>query len=149
MENNSIENLMKTTLENLKDMIDVNTIVGTPIESKDGDLILPISKVSFGFASGGSEFSTKQTPEPNPKLPFGGGSGAGVSVKPVAFLVMKGDSVRLLSLDAENTYEKMIDSVPQVFDMIKEMANNKKKKDKDCCKDNLEEQFDAYEDKEY
>lgn len=118
--NHPIDNLMKNTMENLKQMIDVNTIVGDAVESKDGSLIIPISKVSFGFASGGSEFSSKSgSNNSNGKYPFGGGSGAGVTVKPVAFLVIKNDGVRLLNIDAETTYDKIVDSVPQILDMLK------------------------------
>ncbi|MDP4144823.1 MAG: GerW family sporulation protein [Bacillota bacterium] len=119
MENHPIENLMKSTLENIKDMIDVNTIVGDPVVASDGTLVIPISKVSFGFASGGSEFPDNKNAEIDPKYPFGGGSGAGVSVKPVAFLVVKGETIRLLPVDAENTVDKLVDSVPQIIDLIK------------------------------
>lgn len=132
MDNHPIENLLKSTMENLKDMIDVNTIVGDAVESKDGSLIIPISKVSFGFVSGGSEFSNTNTEKVESKYPFGGGSGAGVTVKPVAFLVTKGDSIRLLSLDHQNTYDKIVDSVPQLMDYIKGMVTSK---DKNCCND--------------
>lgn len=121
MENHSIENLMTNTMENLRDMIDVNTIVGDPVEAKDGTLILPISKVSFGFASGGTEFSNNTTKDNSAdNFPFGGGSGAGVSVKPVAFLVLKEGAIRLLSLDPQNTYDKMVDTIPQIIDLIKD-----------------------------
>jgi sporulation protein YtfJ len=126
METHPIENLMKSTMESIKDMIDVNTIVGDSVEAKDGSLIIPISKVSFGFASGGSEFDSKTSGNTLPKYPFGGGSGAGVSVKPVAFLVLKTDSVRLLSLDNQNTYDKILDSVPQLLDMIKNLTKSSK-----------------------
>ncbi|MDF2503819.1 MULTISPECIES: GerW family sporulation protein [Clostridium] len=127
MENHSIENLMTSTMENLRDMIDVNTIVGEPIESKDGTLILPISKVSFGFASGGSEFSKDVVKkESSDSFPFGGGSGAGVSVKPVAFLVLKDGAIRLLPVDAENTYDKMVDTIPQIIDLIKDSIGKHK-----------------------
>lgn len=130
MDNNPIENLMKTTMENIKGMIDVNTIVGEPIKNTDGSLILPISKVSFGFASGGSEFKDSVSSNQDKNYPFGGGSGAGVSLKPIAFLVIKEDSsVRLLPLNAENTYEKIVDLVPQVLEMIRNFSC-KSKKDK-------------------
>ncbi|NMM61345.1 sporulation protein YtfJ [Clostridium sp. P21] len=125
MDNHPIENLMKSTMENIKDMIDVNTIVGDAVEAKDGTLIIPISKVSFGFASGGSEFDNKNSGGSGSSYPFGGGSGAGVTVKPVAFLVTKQDSVRLLSLNQQNTYDKIIDSVPQVMDFIKNLVKEK------------------------
>ncbi|PRR78821.1 putative spore protein YtfJ [Clostridium liquoris] len=133
MENHPIENLMKSTMESIKNMIDVNTIVGDPVESKDGSLIIPISKVSFGFASGGSEFSTCLNSD-NAKYPFGGGSGAGVSVKPVAFLVIKCDSIRLLPMEQNNSYDRIIDSVPQIMDTIKNFI----KKDDDKEKNSLD-----------
>lgn len=130
MDGHPIENLLKSTMENLKDMIDVNTIVGDALESKNGSLVIPISKVSFGFASGGSEFDTSKKDESKSNYPFGGGSGAGVTVKPVAFLVTKGDSIRLLSLDQHNTYDKIVDSVPQIMEFIKEIVCSKKSRNK-------------------
>ncbi len=95
MDSHPIENLMKNTMENIKDMIDVNTIVGDALNSPDGTTIVPISKVSFGFASGGSEYLSEKQNENDLNYPFGGGSGAGVTVKPVAFLVIKGEQIRL------------------------------------------------------
>ncbi|SFA87372.1 GerW family sporulation protein [Clostridium frigidicarnis] len=130
MENHPIENLMKCTMENIKDMIDVNTIVGEPVVTGEGTTIVPISKVSFGFASGGSEFLTKHNSSNNLgnlKVPFGGGSGAGVTVKPVGFLVIGKDSIRMLSVDADNTYDKIVDSVPQVIDMVSSIFNKNAK----------------------
>ncbi len=129
MDNHPIENLMKSTMESIKDMIDVNTIVGDPIKSIDGTTIIPISKVCFGFASGGSEFNNIKSTDSDNKYPFGGGSGAGVTVKPVAFLVVKNDSVRLLSVDQQNTYDKIVDTVPQVMDIIKGMFKDKNDKE--------------------
>lgn len=119
MENHPIDNLMRSTLENIKEMVDVNTIVGDAVESKDGSTIIPISKVSFGFASGGSEFYAKQPSQPGIKFPFGGGSGAGVSIRPVAFLVLKNENIRLLSCDGDSTYDRIVDSVPQIIELIK------------------------------
>jgi sporulation protein YtfJ len=128
-----VENLMKSTMENLRDMIDVNTVIGEAVETRDGSYIIPISKVTFGFASGGSEFGNqcKPAPDKDAKHPFGGGSGAGVTVKPVAFLVLRDDAVRLLPVDQNCTYDRIVDSVPQVLDMIKGFINNDKKKNKD------------------
>lgn len=132
MENHPIENLMKTTMEGIRDMVDVNTIVGDAVESKDGSLIIPISKVSFGFASGGSEFPNGKKDLQSAQYPFGGGSGAGVSVKPVAFLVIKNDTIRLLPVDQENTYDKIVDSIPQIIDIFKNMfkSENESKENK-------------------
>ncbi|WP_434301904.1 GerW family sporulation protein [Clostridium botulinum] len=129
MDGHPIENLMKNTMENIKDMIDVNTIVGDALNSPDGTTIVPISKVSFGFASGGSEYLSEKQNENDLNYPFGGGSGAGVTVKPVAFLVIKGDQIRLLSVDHKNTYEKLIDNVPQIMDMLKDKFSYNKKED--------------------
>lgn len=136
MNEHPVENLMKSTMENLKDMVDVNTVVGTAIETKDGSYIIPISKVCFGFASGGSEFQSKSTTENSfSKYPFGGGSGAGVSVKPVAFLVVRENVVRLLPLDQDNTYDRIVDTVPQVIDMVKDLF---KKSNEKTPKENLD-----------
>ena len=128
-----VENLMKSTMENLKDMIDVNTVIGEAVETRDGSYIIPISKVTFGFASGGSEFGNqcKPSPDKDAKHPIGGGSGAGVTVKPVAFLVLRDDAVRLLPVDQNNTYDRIVDSVPQIIDMIKGCFNHDKKKVQD------------------
>ena len=126
MSEHPIDNLMKSTMENLKDMIDVNTVIGDTIQTGDGSYIVPISKVSFGFASGGSEFGTScKTSELNTtsKHPFGGGSGAGVTVKPVAFLVLRNDTIRLLPVDQDNTYDRIVDSIPQVLDTLKGLLN--------------------------
>ncbi|MEN8075674.1 GerW family sporulation protein [Clostridioides difficile] len=115
-----LENLMRSTMENLRDMIDVNTIIGDVVETSDGTSIIPISKVTFGFASGGSEFGEPvavRNEEQN--YPFGGGSGAGVSVKPMAFLIIKDDMVRLQPIDYDNTVDRIVDSVPQLLEMVK------------------------------
>lgn len=125
-----VENLMKSTMENLKDMIDVNTVIGKAIETKDGAYIIPVSKLSFGFASGGSEFSNEKQNLSSTVFPFGGGSGAGVSVKPVAFLVVKQDSVRMLPIDQDTTYDRIVDTVPQVLEIIKGLVKDM------CCKKN-------------
>lgn len=124
MENHPIENLMQNTMEKIKNMVDVNTIVGNTILTPDGASIIPISKVSFGFASGGSEYNSSVSSDLG-KYPFGGGSGAGVSLKPVAFLFIKSGSVRLLPVNQTNPYDKIIDTVPQLVDMFKDVCKNK------------------------
>ena len=140
MDSHPIENLMRSTMESIKDMIDVNTIVGDPVESLDGTTIIPISRVCVGFASGGSEFNNVKHSDSNNKYPFGGGSGAGVTVKPVAFLVVKNDSIRLLSVDQQNTYDKIVDTVPQIIDIIKGIFKDKGDKKTDCAtKKNFDE----------
>ncbi len=131
MENHPIDNLMRSTLENIKDMVDVNTIVGDAVESKDGSTIIPISKVTFGFASGGTEFAPKQNGITGVKYPFGGGSGAGVTIRPVAFLVLKNENIRLLSCDQDNTVDRVVDTVPQIIEMIKGLGKSKAHKNED------------------
>lgn len=127
MEKHPIEDLMKTAMENIKDMIDVNTIVGDPVETPDGSVIMPISKVGFGFAAGGSEFTTKETMRnlQEHNMPFGGGSGGGVSIMPIAFLVVGPSGVKVVQLDQQtHMFERLIDTVPKMMDQIQGMMNN-------------------------
>jgi sporulation protein YtfJ len=126
MADHPIQGLMKTTMENLKQMIDVNTIIGEPVETPDGSVILPISKVGFGFAAGGSEFEYANEHQATINHPFGGGSGGGVSITPVAFLVVGKQGIR--SIPLENTthlYDRILDSVPQFVDKIQGMMQNR------------------------
>ncbi|MCX7883606.1 MAG: GerW family sporulation protein [Caloramator sp.] len=126
-----IEALMRTTMDNLKQMIDVNTIVGDAVETKDGTVIIPISKVSIGFASGGTEFKGSDSKgDGNNKLPFGGGSGAGVSLQPVAFLVVKSDLVRLLPVAQSGSIERIIDNIPEFVEEITALFKKDKEKEK-------------------
>lgn len=117
MSEHPIQGLMDVTLEKIKSMVDSNTIIGNPINMADGTLILPISKVTFGFASGGSDFPSKTQ-----KDLFGGGSGAGVSVTPVAFLVVRDGNVRMIQLaDTSNNVDRAISMVPDVVDKITDL----------------------------
>jgi sporulation protein YtfJ len=130
MADNPIQGLIKTARENLKEMIDVNTIIGDPVETPDGSVILTVSKVGFGFAAGGSEFNGNQKKEKRsddqerkePRLPFGGGSGGGVSITPIAFLIVGTNGVRMLHLD-EHTHllDKILDSAPQAIERLQHM----------------------------
>lgn len=128
-----IEGLMSTAMESLKAMVDVNTIVGEPIESPDGSIIIPISKVGFGFAAGGSEFGkseSKNDEEDSQQRPFGGGSGGGVTITPVAFLVANKQGVEMIHLDQQtHLYEKLVDVAPQALEKIKDMLSNNGKSD--------------------
>lgn len=132
MSEHPIENLMVTAMSSLRDMIDVNTILGDTIETVDGTVIIPVSKVAFGFAAGGSEFNTNKLNKfsENAKLPFGGGSGAGVKIYPVAFLVVKDSNVKLLTVDADRPLDKLVDIVPDLLDKTMELVNNKLSKNK-------------------
>lgn len=134
-----VENLMKSTMESLRNMIDVNTVVGDTVKMNNGNCIIPISKVTFGFASGGSDFSLNNENYKDGDYPFGGGTGAGVSVKPVAFLVVRDESVRLLPVEQNTTYDRIVDTVPQVLEIIKDFV---KKKDNN---DNFEEDINTFE----
>ena len=119
-----IQGLMKTAMENIREMVDVNTIIGDPVETPDGTVILPVSRVGFGFAAGGSEFNAGADTgsSSGPEHPFGGGSGGGVSINPIGFLIVHGNSVRLLSTDNQNQlYDRLIDMAPVVVDKIQSL----------------------------
>ena len=126
-----IGNLMDTTMKKIKEMVDVNTIVGEPISSPDGTLIIPVSKVSYGFAAGGSDLPTKK----ENKDCFGGGSGAGVTIQPVAFLaVYKGD-VKLIPVEKfEGAFDRIVGMIPDMIDKVKDIFS-KDKKNKSIKKD--------------
>lgn len=126
-ENHPIEGLMKTAMESIKEMVDVNTVVGDPVEANDGTVIIPVSKVSCGFGAGGGEFvpSGQQENSNGSSLPFGGGSGGGVSVRPVGFLVVALNEIRFLSVDSNTTVERLIDLAPSLVSQLQNMLNNK------------------------
>ncbi|WMT42658.1 GerW family sporulation protein [Paenibacillus sp. D2_2] len=136
MAEHPIQGLMQTAMENIKDMVDVNTIVGEPVQTPDGSVILPISRVGFGFAAGGSDFcidndnekSHSDSSAKDGKIrPFGGGSGGGVSINPIAFLVVGTQGVHIVPLDNQtHLAEKMIDALPNVIDRIQAMIPNRK-----------------------
>lgn len=116
-----IEGLMKTAMESIKEMVDVNTVVGVPVETPDGMVIIPVSKVTCGFAAGGGEYeqAEQQKKIGEEKMPsFGGGSGAGVSVHPVGFLVVGNGQIRLMPVDSNVVAERLIDLAPQLLSKI-------------------------------
>ncbi|MGE5415152.1 MAG: GerW family sporulation protein [Acidobacteriota bacterium] len=116
--NHPIESLMKTAMESIKQMVDVNTVVGDAVETNDGTVIIPISQVSCGFAAGGGEYDMARQASSDSGLPFGGGSGGGVSVKPVGFLVVKATDVRLISVNGNQLAERMVDLAPNILNRI-------------------------------
>jgi len=124
-QNRPIESLMKTAMQSIKEMVDVNTVVGDAVESNDGTIIIPISQVALGFAAGGGEYELTANAK-NSALPFAGGSGAGVSVKPVGFLVVKMNDVRLISVSGNHLAERVIDVAPQLFDKLESVMCKKK-----------------------
>ena len=141
-EQHPIEGLMVTAMNSIQDMIDVNTIIGEPIETSNNIIIIPISKVGFGFVAGGSEFKGETINEYTKKdkeeaiqyrLPFGGGSGAGVSVSPVAFLIVQQNTVKLLPVEHGSCVDRLLDYVPDLMDKLngylnKNMQNKKEEK---------------------
>lgn len=119
---------MKTAMESLKGMVDVNTVVGDPVETQDGSVIIPVSRVAFGFAAGGGEYSAHAHAGEHPEpvgFPFGGGSGAGVSVQPMGFLVVGHNQVRMLPVDGAQPVERLIDMAPQLIDKMVALARGK------------------------
>lgn len=119
MSEHNIEGIMNVTMEKLRAMVDADTIIGTPLTVGELTLI-PVSKVSFGLATGGSDFPTKQS------AVFGGGGGAGVSVQPIAFIAVSGTSVKMLQVGAEQTpIDKLIDNAPDLINKVKELFNKK------------------------
>lgn len=154
MENHPIEGLMLTAMNSIESMIDVNTIIGEPIETSNNIVIIPISKVCFGFAAGGSEFKGETIDEYTKKdkdekvqyrLPFGGGSGAGVSINPIAFLIVENDKVRLLPVNHTSCIDKMLDYIPDLFERLSETA--KKINTEDTCDESCNKRNEKLEEK--
>ncbi len=145
MAEHPIQGLMKTAMESIREMVDVNTIVGDPVESQDGSIIMPISRLSFGFAAGGAEYGVAKKSHDRTSqggqadragqgsqsagdgasggLPFGGGSGAGVSIKPVGFLVVGQGQVRLLTVDRRAFYDRLVDLAPQLLQEVQSLIH--------------------------
>lgn len=134
MSEHPIQGLMKTAMESIKDMVDVNTVIGDPVETPDGSVIVPVSRVTFGFAAGGGEFKGENSAnggQVGPQgqnaggetgSPFAGGSGAGVSVQPVGFLIVGQGSVRMLPVDSGGAMiDRLIDLAPQVISQVGSM----------------------------
>lgn len=121
-----IENVTESAMNSLRSMVDANTVIGDPITTPDGTMIIPVSKVALGFASGGSDFAAKT----NPKLCFGGGSGTGLTMTPVAFLVVSpGGAVNTLPV-GQNSFtaiDKAIDKAPEIIDKAKALFKKLKK----------------------
>lgn len=127
-ENHPIDGLMSSAMNSIKEMVDVNTIIGNPVNIPDGTVIIPISRVSFGFAAGGSEFGGKE----KEKLPFGGGSGAGVTINPVGFLVVGNGQVKFIAVGQPTATDKLVDYMPEAIEKIQGFfsKDSKKKEEK-------------------
>ena len=118
----SANGILKTTIEKVRDLVDVSTIIGEPINLPDGLTIIPVSKVTYGFASGGSDFPSKN----NVEL-FGGAGGAGITINPVAFLVVKDGDVTIKHIVSnDNAVERAVSLVPEMFDKVTNLAKKKK-----------------------
>lgn len=120
-----ISDLMATTMEKIRDMMDANTVVGKPIET-GGVTVIPVSKISVGYGSGGSDFAQKNQ-KPEHSNAFGGGAGMGVSITPVSFLIIKDGNVRVVSVEqpAPTAVERVIEMVPDVVDKVGTVVNKK------------------------
>lgn len=134
MSEHPIQGLMQTAMSSLKEMVDVNTIVGDPVECPDGTVIIPVSKVSFGFAAGGSEFSSnpkneKDSNNANDGL-FGGGSGGGVNIEPIAFMVVGQGQIKLLPINPSSSIDRVLEFIPPFVDKINSViSTNMEKKE--------------------
>jgi len=119
-----LPNMLESTIQKIREMVDVNTVVGTPIQTPDGVTIIPVSKVSIGVGGGGSDFASKTA-----ENPFGGGVGGGVKITPVCFLVVKDGNVRMISIPepANSTTERVVEMLPDTLDKITAYLDAKKK----------------------
>ena len=126
MKDQSAAGILSTTIEKVRQLVDVSTIVGEPITLSDEITVIPVSKVTYGFASGGSDFPSKN----NTQL-FGGGGGAGVTINPVAFLILKNGEVTLKHITSnDNAAERFVDMVPEVIDKVSTVVSKVKSADK-------------------
>lgn len=150
-EQHPIEGLMKTAMESIKEMVDVNTIVGDAVQSPDGTVIIPISKVAFGFAAGGGEYSYMADDDSGngrdneddevleaDNYPFAGGSGAGVSINPVAFMVVGNGQIKLLPVNINSTLDRVLDLVPEFICKLEDMFKKKVSVKKEVKKEGIE-----------
>ncbi len=125
--NHPLSEMMSSSMGKIREMIDVNTVIGDPIVTGDGVSIIPITKVSIGYGGGGSDFVTKNYPA-NRDNAFGGGAGAGVTITPVAFLVVRGESVRMLPVaePASTSMDRLIEQLPDLIDKVQHFLETRK-----------------------
>ena len=124
MAEHTIQGLMNATMDKVRQMADANTIIGKPIKTEDGTTIIPVSRISVGVGTGGSDFDSKNSAQ---KDLFGGGSGAGVSIRPVAFLVIKDGLVRTIQLsDPSNSIDRALTMLPELVDRLMALIPDKK-----------------------
>lgn len=136
MEPHPIEELMKTAMENIKEMVDVNTIVGDAVQTADGTVIIPVSKVTFGFAAGGGEFGKGENRNQDSRFPFAGGSGAGISINPVAFMVVgRNNTFKMVSASYNNPVDRLLETIPHMLEQIKKLVSGKDQEKENKNKD--------------
>lgn len=129
--NHPLNEMMTNSMGKIRDMVDVNTVIGDPITTPDGVTLIPITKVSIGYGGGGSDFPTSAAS--NRDNAFGGGAGAGVKITPMAFLVIRGESVRMLPVaePASTSVDRIIELVPDILDRVEDMLRGLKEKKAD------------------
>lgn len=122
-----LPNMLESTIQKIKEMVDVNSVIGEPITTPDGVTIIPVSKVSVGFGGGGTDFAAKNTSSENP---FGGGVGGGVKVSPVCFLIVKDGNVRMMPVatPANSTADRIVEMVPDTLDKISAFIDSRTEK---------------------
>jgi len=127
MENSNINGLIETTMNRIHELVDVNTVVGTPITTPDGITVIPVSRVSYAFATGGSDFRVKEKPG------FGGGNGAGVKIEPIGFLVIRDGNVRMVTITtpADTTVDRVIEKAPELIDTVEAFLKKRTPSDKE------------------
>lgn len=129
MLNNQINDIMQSAIEKIKSLVDTGTVVGVPFETKEGTLLIPLTKVSVGFVAGGGEYGENRKSE---KSPMAGGTGGGVSISPIGFLSIKDETCKLIRIDEKSKYDKLMDTIPEILqsvnNMLKGKADNEKKK---------------------
>ncbi|MBE7054238.1 MAG: sporulation protein YtfJ [Ruminococcaceae bacterium] len=131
MANNPIEGLISTAMENLKTIVDANTIIGEAVKSDDGMTVIPVSKVSFGFGAGGAEFKTGKDEKEEDAKNFGGGAGGGVTISPIAFLVVGQEKVKLIPVgSSSNAADKIAEAIPELLSKFGNMLSSFKDKKK-------------------
>lgn len=128
MEDNKVNKLASSFMESVKKMIDVDTVIGTPFEAESGVVIVPITKVSFGFVSGGGEYGLdKNVLKKIKDLPVAGGGAGGVSLSPVGFLEINGKNCRLLKIDEKSVYQNVLDKIPSVLESVSKIIERSEK----------------------
>ena len=125
---NKIEEVMTSAMNNLRSLVDIDVVVGKPISSSESMTIIPLTKVTMGFVSGGGEYNADLREKRDVEYPFSGGSGGGMSIKPIGFLVIKNQEIELIKIDAKTAIEKLIETVPEVARFV---TKNFKKEEKE------------------